>query len=207
MKTPLKRQQPARGRPRSFDPDKALGLALRVFWRKGYEGASLSDLTKAMGINRPSLYAAFGDKQALFRKVLDRYASGPVSYVREAMDAPTARGVAERLLIGTAERVCDPRNPAGCLLVQGALVTGDTADSVRREVNSRRRAGQIALQQRLRRAKRERDLPLDSDPAVLARYLMTVTNGMSVQAAGGATGKDLRKVAETALRAWPGYEK
>jgi len=204
MKTPTKKEKlPARGRPRSFDPDKALGLALRVFWRKGYEGASLSDLTKAMGINRPSLYAAFGDKQALFRKVLDRYASGPVSYVREAMNAPRARGVAERLLIGTAERVCDPRNPAGCLLVQGALVTGDTADSVRREVNSRRRAGQIALQQRLRRAKRERDLPPDSDPAVLARYLMTVTNGMSVQAAGGATAKDLRKVAETALRAWP----
>src|ERR1700722_1030783 len=155
MKTPLKRQQPARGRPRSFDADKALDRALRVFWRKGYEGTSLSDLTNAMGINRPSLYAAFGDKQALFRKVLDCYASGPVSYVREAMNAPTARGVAERLLIGTAERVCDPRNPAGCLLVQGALVTGDTADSVRREVNSRRRAGQIALQQRLRRAKRD----------------------------------------------------
>jgi AcrR family transcriptional regulator len=207
MKTPTKNDQvTVRGRPRSFDPDKALDRALRVFWRKGYEGASLSDLTKAMGINRPSLYAAFGDKEALFREVLDRYASGPVSYVQEAMNAPTARGVAERLLIGTAERVCDPRNPAGCLLVQGALVTGDTADSVRREVNSRRRAGEIALQQRLRRAKREGDLPADSDPAALARYLMTVTNGMSVQAAGGASRRDLKKVAETALRAWPGRD-
>jgi AcrR family transcriptional regulator len=207
MKTLTKKQQTiARGRPRSFDPDKALDRAVRVFWRKGYEGASLTDLTKAMGINRPSLYAAFGDKEALFRKVLDRYTSGPVNYVREALNQPTARGVAERLLLGTAEQMCDARNPAGCLLVQGALVTGHTADSVRCEVNSRRRAGQIALQQRLRHAKKEGDLPRDADPAVLARYLMTVTNGMSVQAAGGASGKDLRKVAETALKAWPGSD-
>ena len=204
-KTPTKKKPlPARGRPRSFDPDKALDRALRVFWRKGYEGASLSDLTKAMGINRPSLYAAFGDKEALFRKVLDRYTSGPVNYVREASNQPTARGVAERLLLGTAEQMCDARNPTGCLLVQAALVSGHTADSVRRELNSRRHAGQIALQQRLRRAKREGDLSADADPAALARYLMTVTNGMSVQAAGGASRRDLKKVAETALRAWPG---
>jgi AcrR family transcriptional regulator len=208
MKTPTKKEQlSALGRPRSFDYEKALDRALRVFWRKGYEGASLSDLTKAMGINRPSLYAAYGDKEALFRKALDRYTNGPVSYVHDALNQPTARGVAERLLLGTAEQRCDARNPAGCLLVQGALVTGDTALSVRREVNLRRRAGEIALRQRLRRAKRERDLPPDSDPAVLARYLMTITNGMSVQAAGGASGKDLRKVAETALRAWPRHGK
>lgn len=205
MKTAIKKEQvTVRGRPRSFDPEKALDRALRVFWRKGYEGASLSDLTKAMGINRPSLYAAFGDKEALFRKVLDRYTNGPVSYMHDALNQSTARGVAERLLLGTAEQVCDARHPAGCMLVQSALVTGDTADSVRREVNSRRRAGEIALQQRLRRAKREGDLPADSDPAALARYLMTVTNGMSVQAAGGASRRDLKKVAETALRAWPG---
>src|ERR1700731_2321304 len=180
--------QPTRstGRPRSFDLDEALEAATQVFWRQGYQGTSLTDLTQAMGINRPSLYAAYGDKEALFRKVLDRYTTGPVSYVHDALNQATARGVAERLLLGTAEQMCDARNPAGCLLVQGALVTGDTADSVRRELNSRRRAGQIALQQRLRRAKREGDLPPDSDPAVLARYLMTVTNGMSVQAAGGA---------------------
>src|SRR5713226_3358653 len=90
----------SKGRPRAFDVDRALDRALHVFWQKGYEGASLSDLTKAMGINRPSLYAAFGDKEALFRKALDRYADGPASYVGEALKEPTGRAVAERLLRG-----------------------------------------------------------------------------------------------------------
>src|SRR5712672_80887 len=109
-----------RGRPRDFDVDEALDRALEVFWRRGYEGASLPDLTAAMGINRPSLYAAFGSKEGLFRRALDRYAEGPAAYVREALDEPTARRVAERLLGGAAERLTDPRNPGGCLVVQGA---------------------------------------------------------------------------------------
>src|SRR5215217_5127451 len=96
-----------RGRPRAFDADKALDRAMTVFWRKGYEGASLPDLTKAMGINRPSLYAAFGNKEALFRKVLDRYAAGPAAYVREALNAPTAREAAERLLRGAIDLQSD----------------------------------------------------------------------------------------------------
>src|SRR5947207_11547368 len=100
-----------RGRPRAFDTDAALDAALAVFWRKGYEGASLTDLTAAMGINRPSLYAAFGSKEDLFRKALDRYAEGPAAYVREALEEPTARAVAERLLRGAAELLTNPRNP------------------------------------------------------------------------------------------------
>ena len=83
------------GRPRAFDIDKALDRALKVFWRKGFEGASLHDLTRAMGINRPSLYAAFGNKEALFRRALDRYDSGPAGYVHEALEEPTARAVTQ----------------------------------------------------------------------------------------------------------------
>src|SRR5436309_1319981 len=97
-----------KGRPRTFNIDEALDRALQVFWRKGYEGTSLSDLTRAMGINRPSLYAAFGDKQALFRKVLDRYAEGPAAYVREALQEPTARAVVERLLGGSIDLLTGP---------------------------------------------------------------------------------------------------
>src|SRR6202047_772754 len=139
----------AAGRPRSFDAGKALDRAVEVFWRKGYEGASLSDLTKAMGINRPSLYAAFGDKDKLFRKVLDRYAEGPASYSRAALQEATSRAVVERLLYGTADVLTSPGSPRGCLLVQGALVCGNGADSARRELISRRMAGEAALRERL----------------------------------------------------------
>jgi len=193
----------ARGRPRSFNTEKALDGALRVFWRKGYEGASLSDLTTAMGINRPSLYAAFGDKEALFRKALDRYMTEQACYVQEALNEPTARAFAERLLLGAAENMCGTGNPSGCLLVQGAIASGGEADPVRRELISRRKAGETAIRQRLKRAKAEGDLPAGSDPATLARYLATVTQGMAVQAASGASRNDLRRVAETALRALP----
>ena len=194
----------AKGRPREFDVDKALDRALRVFWRRGYEGATLPDLTAAMGINRPSLYAAFGSKEELFRKALDRYVEGPAAFVREALNEPTARAVAERLLGGTIDLVTDRRNPRGCLIVQGALACGETAESVRREVAARRVAGEVAVRERFERARADGDLPAEADAADLARYVVTVMRGMAVQAAGGASREDLRRVAELALRAWPG---
>ncbi len=189
-----------RGRPREFDADQALDRALKVFWRKGYEGASLLDLTRAMRINRPSLYAAFGNKEALFRKVIERYVEGPAGYVREALDEPTARAVAERLLGGAVELLTDPRNPRGCLMVQGALACGEAAESVRRELVSRRAAGEAAVRQRFQRALAEGDLPADVDPGDLAGYVVTLIRGMAVQAAGGASREELRRVAELALR-------
>jgi len=191
------------GRPRSFDKSKALDRAVDVFWRKGYEGASLSDLTKAMGINRPSLYAAFGDKEQLFRKVLDRYAEGPAAYSSAALQEPTSRAVVERLLYGTADLLTSPDGPHGCLLVQGALACGNGAECVRQELISRRLTGEAALRRRLNRAKRDGDLPPDAKPASLARYVVTIVQGMSVQAAGGATRGELHRVIGTALQSWP----
>src|ERR1700747_1473227 len=107
----MKSRTPTRsiGRPRSFDVDKAIGAAMKVFWQKGYESTSLTDLTEAMGINRPSLYAAFGDKEALFRKALDRYNDGPAAYVREALEEPTARAVVEARLRGAVDQLSSPR--------------------------------------------------------------------------------------------------
>ncbi len=191
------------GRPREFDLDKALDRALKVFWRKGYEGTSLPDLTKAMGINRPSLYAAFGNKEELFRKALERYVEGPAAYVRQALAEPTSRTAVERLLFGAADLLTDPKNPRGCLIVQGALACGEAANAVRRDLISRRMASEAAIRERLERAQKEGDLLEDADPADLARYVATVIYGMAVQAASGASREELRRVVEMTLRAFP----
>jgi AcrR family transcriptional regulator len=192
------------GRPRQFDAEEALDRALAVFWRRGYEGATLDELTRVMGINRPSLYAAFGDKERLFRRALDRYVGGPAGYVREAMSRPTAREAAEALLAGTVALLTDPANPRGCLVVQGALACGEAADSIRRELAAVRAAGMNLVRKRLQRAHHDGELPQGVDCADLARYLMTVVHGLAVQAAGGATRGQLACVAELAMRAWPG---
>jgi AcrR family transcriptional regulator len=192
-----------RGRPRLFDTEKALDQALKLFWQKGYEGTTLPDLTHAMGINRPSLYAAFGNKESLFKKVLCRYASGPTAYVRQALAQPTSRAVAEKLLQGAVENLTNPAHPRGCLAVQAALACGDDADCMRQELIRHREQLVTALRHRLQRAKKEKDLPPAASPSDLARYLATVLHGLSVQASSGATRKDLQKVAALALKAWP----
>lgn len=199
----MERVSAPRGRPRAFDIDEALDRALEVFWLKGYEGASLGDLTKAMGINRPSLYAAFGNKEALFRRVVDRYVHGPASHAAAALAEPTARAAVERMIYGGINLLSDPKNPRGCLLIQGALTCSDAGGSVRRDLAERRTAGEAALRQRLERAISEGELPADVNAADLARYYATVTWGLAVQAATGVTGDDLRRVAELALKVWP----
>ncbi len=191
------------GRPRGFDIQAALDQALEVFWRRGYDGASLAELTQAMGINRPSLYAAFGDKEALFRRALDRYAEGPAAFARAALEEPTARAVVEHLLLSAPEALTDPRFPAGCLAVQGALACSDAASGIRDELAARRQANEAALRERLERAQAQGDLPGGADPARLARFVATVFQGMAVQAAGGASREELADVARMALTAWP----
>jgi|SRR5438552_14380481 len=192
----------AQGRPREFDADKALDAALLLFWRHGYEGTSLAALTHAMGINMPSLYAAFGNKEMLFRKALDRYLQGPASYLPTALKERTARGAAEKLFRGAINMAMNPRHPDGCLLVQGALAAGPVAESIRKELSLRRAAAESAVRRRFERAVAGGDLPGGADPAALARFIITVIWGMSVQAAGGATRAQLKQVAGRAMQCW-----
>lgn len=193
----------ALGRPREFDVDTALDLALQVFWRKGYEGASMADLTEAMGITKPSLYAAFGNKEDLFRKALDRYVDGPGGYFQAALKKPTAREVVEHLLYEAANAVTDPEHPPGCLAVQGALCCGDAAETIKQELMARRAKGEEDLRERFVRAIAVGDLPAELDAADLARFVSAILQGMAVQAAGGAARDQLRKLADMAMRSWP----
>lgn len=201
----MEQRKPAapRGRPRAFDTGEVLDRAMRIFWRKGYLGATLSDLTDAMRINRPSLYAAFGNKESLFRKALEHYAAGPSAYLRDALQEATARAVAERMWRGVVDLATDSRNPPGCLWVHGALSCGDPEDPLRQELCEQRASAEAALRDRFKRAISDGDLRSDIVPAELARYVQTVSVGMSVQAATGATRAELLKVVELALRAWP----
>ncbi len=192
-----------RGRPRAFDTEEALDAALALFWRRGYEGTSLAALSEAMGVNAPSVYAAFGNKEALFTRVVDRYIQKPPSYLHKALREPTARAVAEKAMSGAIDMVMRPANADGCLLVHGALASGPAADSIRTQLGRRRAAAEAAVRQRFEHAKDHGDLPAAADPDQLARFLMTVIWGLSVQAAGGASRKQLKQVAEVTLRSWP----
>jgi AcrR family transcriptional regulator len=192
----------AMGRPREFDVEAALDLALHVFWRKGYEGASMADLTEAMGITKPSLYAAFGNKEELFRKALDRYVDGPGGYFQTALNKPTAREVVEHVLYCSVDAVTDPANP-GCLAVQGALCCGEAAETIKQELMARRTKSETDLRTRFERAVAEGDLPAEADAGDLARYISAILQGIAVQAAGGAVPAQLRKLADMAMRSWP----
>src|ERR1700736_1151981 len=190
------------GRPREFDIDRTLERAMGLFWRQGYEGTSLADLTRELGLTRPSLYAAFESKERLFLKVLDLY-EARAGYRQAALTAPTAGAYARALLEGAADLHGDKRNPPGCLGVQGALACAPQSDSIRKELIRRRKIGESIILDRLKRAKAEGDLPPDANPADLARFLSIVIYGITIQAAGGATRKELRSAAELALRNWP----
>jgi AcrR family transcriptional regulator len=191
------------GRRRAFDAETALSRAMEVFWRKGYEGASLAELTRAMGIRPPSLYMAFGNKDGLFRRALDLYARKRDPFMDEVLAEPTARGVAERYLFGWAALVAGGGGPPGCLLVQGGLACGEAGEGVPQELALRRAGPEAALRARFERARADGDLPGEADPTTLARYLSTVVYGMAVQASAGVTVEALRDIARAGLKGWP----
>lgn len=189
------------GRPREFDADVALDQAMEVFWRHGYEGATIAQLTEAMGINPPSLYACFGNKEGLLKAALNRYTKLRGVWMDGVVAAPTAREVAERMLMGIAEKQTDPANPPGCLLVQGGIACGSGSENVPFELAARRAENEDQLRDRFVRAKAEGDLKPTSDPAALARYVSAVSVGMGVMASSGSDREALRQVATVAVQA------
>ncbi|TPE63720.1 TetR/AcrR family transcriptional regulator [Sandaracinobacter neustonicus] len=194
-----------KGRPREFCTDRALAAALQVFWSKGYEGASLTDLTEAMGITRPSLYAAFGNKEALFRKTLDLYETEKLDYVGKALAEPTARAVAEHFMRGALENQTRKSEPHGCLDVIASVACGEEAASIREEVLARGATARRKLVERMQRARDEGDLPEQIDPESITSYLYAVLQGMAVQAGAGASREELERLVETALLIWPSH--
>jgi AcrR family transcriptional regulator len=191
------------GRPRGFDYDEALDRAMHVFWRKGFEGASLNDLTAAMGVQPASLYKAFGNKRTLFEKALARYLAGPVAFVHDALNEPTAYAVADRILRRTAQFLTEGRSRRGCMTIQAALASGVEGEPIRRKLIALRVKEQEALRRRFERAKSEGDLPNDADAADLARLITALYQGMTVQAINGASREDMLRLSDTALRIWP----
>lgn len=191
------------GRPRAFDLDMALDKALEVFWQKGYEGASLPDLTEAMGINKPSLYAAFGNKEQLFLKAIERYESLHANFFYDSLNLPTAYQVAEQILLGAAEEHSKTGHPRGCLVVQGALACSDGGQGVRQALIDRRRQGFEQLAARFERAQQEGDLSAEQDARVLAGYILTVIQGMAVQSTSCHCPTMIEQIARQALKAFP----
>lgn len=205
MKTEEETKPPAkqRGRPPAFNQDEALDKALNVFWSRGYEGASMAELTAALGINKPSIYAAFGNKEALFRKSLAKYLAGPVAFVSEAMHEPTARQVAEKFLASAAAFLSNENNPRGCMIVQGALSCGQGSELIQQELITYRQHYEDALMQRFELAKTQGDLPQHVNCSALAKYFATIHQGMSVQATSGASKEALLDVIQIAMQCWP----
>ncbi len=191
------------GDARGFDKEKAVAAALREFWSRGFEGVSVDDLTAAMGISRPTLYSAFGGKEALFRRALDYYEREEAAFYRTAAEAPTARGVAELLLRGALELFMKSSTPPGCFVVTHLVARASEADAVRADMIARARIGEATLRKRFERAKREGELMPDVDPVGLAHLLMSLVQGLAVQASSGASRGAMKRMVETALAIWP----
>jgi len=195
------------GRPREFDVDEALDAALRVFWCKGYEGTSYTDLTAATGVERPALYAAFGNKEALFLKALERYHERYLDFFPAALELPTSREVVAEVFRGAAALHTRFPEHTGCLGINGALAGSDDVEPIQRALIESRATTEVRLRERFEQAQAEGDLPPTADPAVLAAFVCAVVNGMAVQGKAGRNREMLEAIGAQALASWPGKRK
>ena len=193
-----------RGRPPAFNYEEALEQAMQTFWTFGYEGTSMAALIDAMGMNKPSIYAAFGNKEALFNQVLDKYVSGPSAFVKESMAEPTTYLVAKTFLTKAVELLTQHQTPRGCMIVQGALSCGPESEMIQKKLIAYRANLEENLKKRFDLAMDNIDLPEDTNTTILAKYVATIHQGISVQASSGTTKDALLEVIEIAMQSWPG---
>jgi TetR/AcrR family transcriptional regulator, copper-responsive repressor len=192
------------GRPRAFDREQALNTAMDLFWRHGFEGTSTAQLTAAIGIAPPSLYAAFGSKEALFREALALYGQRYGGFLSQPMSGTgSARAAVEQMLQAAARQFADAQHPLGCMVAAGELQASEAQGALVDEVAGRRHAAQVAIRARLDRARRDGELPADTDTATLASYFAMVVQGLAVQARDGAKPALLKRLAGLAMQAWP----
>jgi AcrR family transcriptional regulator len=191
-----------RGRPPAFNRDDVLEKAMQIFWEHGYEGTSMAELMEAMNMNKPSIYAAFGNKEELFSKALQKYLSGPSAFVKDAVFEPTARQVVKVLLTKAVELLTTQNTPRGCMIVQGALSCGPESKQIQQELISYRSNFEESLKERFELAKASSDLPKDANTATLAKYVAIIHQGISVQATSGATKDDLMAVIDVVMKNW-----
>jgi len=188
------------GRPRSFDEDAALDAAMRLFWERGYEGTSMADLTKAMRLSPPSIYAAFGGKKSLFELAAKRYAEGPAQYQARALREPTLREVILALFRNTVEFLTEPGHPSGCMTLTGAMACSVEANSAKEFMTQIRKQNEAGLKARLQQARKSGELASDLNVEDYSRYLSTLLGGLAIQAANGSSKAEMKRIADMALR-------
>ena len=191
----------ARGRPRSFDREAALNAAMEVFWTKGYEAASINDLTAAMGINPPSLYAAFGDKEKLFLATIEQYAASRSDQM--CPQQPTAKAAIESYLRFKADLLSGAGHPRGCMLMVAFFTAANASPGLNAVLSKKRAEAREHMRQRIKQGIAEGDVPEGTDAGALADFYATITNGMAQQARDGATRKSLMQTVDQAMSVFP----
>jgi TetR/AcrR family transcriptional regulator, copper-responsive repressor len=193
-----------RGRPRGFDRDNVLDRAMRLFWERGYEATSVSELTEAMGITPPTLYSFFGDKKHLFLEAVDRYQSGPGCFAIKALtEEPTAERSIRRLLIESVSSFSNPKGPKGCLVVLGATNCGVESGDVFKALSDRRRAAEAAVHNRIAAGRAAGELAKGTDIDALTGLITATLFGLAIKARDGASRANLRKIVDQTMQTWP----
>jgi AcrR family transcriptional regulator len=188
------------GRPTGFDTDRALDVAMRLFWDRGYEGTSMADLSQKMGIHPSSIYAAFGDKQALFALAAKRYANIPAQYMVKALEQPTFRGFVLAAFDNTVEFLAAKDHPSSCFTLTAAIACGADTEAAKVLMREMRMQNEAAIKARLLKARKAGEFPREENVDDYTRYLSSLLSGLAVQAANGSTRAELRRTAEIALR-------